>query len=94
MLEDPNIEKTPQKEVISDLDTLFSSLNQELSSGQRRGLRFLVPHAHRSVAFRETAKDYLVYATFLLRNSYWQLAREMHKQVLLPLSIFSSFRNS
>lgn len=78
MIEDPNLDTSTKKEVLS-LENLITSL--DLSNGQMRGLRFFVPHAHRGIIFRELAKSSLVYATFLLRNSFWKLAKQMHEEV-------------
>jgi hypothetical protein len=80
MIEDPNLDSPTKKEVLS-LDNLIASL--DLGSGQSRGLRFFIPHAYRGVIFRELAKSSLVYATFLLRNSFWKLAKKMHSEVLI-----------
>lgn len=80
MVNDPNLENPSEKENVS-VATLISSLDQELSKAQVLGLRFLIPHAHRGVSFREAAKDILVYAFYLIRNSFWHLAKQMHKEV-------------
>lgn len=81
MIEDQNLEGSTEKEVISNVDNLIASLNGDFGNGQKRGLKFFIPHTHRGVAFRESAKSILVYATFLMRNTYWHLAKQMHKQV-------------
>jgi hypothetical protein len=78
MIDDPNLD-SPTKKEIMNLDNLITLL--DLSKGQERGLRFFIPHAHRSVICREEAKSTLVYATFLLRNSFWKLAKKMHSEV-------------
>lgn len=71
MLDDPNLINSEHREIIDNLDNLITSLNVEMTKGKKLGLKFFIPHAHRGVSFREAAKNTLVYATFLLRNSYW-----------------------
>jgi hypothetical protein len=81
-MEDQNLNKSTQREVINDIDNLIDKLDiGEISRGKRLCLKFFIPHAHRGVAFREVAKNYLVNATFMVRNAYWNLAKQMHKKV-------------
>lgn len=82
MIEDPNLDELTQKEVTKNVDNLINMLDiGKISRGKRLGLKFFIPHAHRGVAFREYAKDHLVYATYLVRNAYWNLAKKMHEKV-------------